>query len=108
MKNRIIHTLCSAAIAAGIVFSGTTVANAGENNYTYVYDYWEDVQESPDVYSVARVFTYKDLGLESNFRNAESMYVFGNQIYICDTGNNRIVVLERSGTDDFPGKHGLF
>ena len=101
MKNRIIHTLCSAAIAAGIVFSGTTVANAGENNYTYVYDYWEDVQESPDVYSVARVFTYKDLGLESNFRNAESMYVFGNQIYICDTGNNRIVVLERSGTDDF-------
>ena len=103
MKNRIIHTLGAMALAAGMVFSTATatVAMAGETNYTYVYDYWEDVQESPDVYSVAKVFTYRDLGLDANLKAAESLYVYGNQIYICDTGNNRIVVLERSGTDDF-------
>ena len=101
MKNRIIHALSAAAVIAGMVFTGTTAVMASDGSYTYVYDYWEDVQESPDVYSVARVFTYTELGLDKNLKAAESLYVHGNQVYICDTGNNRIVVLERSGTDDF-------
>ena len=101
MKNRIIHTLGAVALVAGMALTGTTAVMAGENNYTYVYDYWGDVQESPDVYSVAKVFTYNELGLDTNLKAAESMFVYGNQVYICDTGNNRIVVVERSGTDDF-------
>ena len=101
MKNRIIHALGVAAVAAGLVLTGTTAVQASEGSYTYVYDYWGDVQESPDVYSVSRVFTYKDLGLDLNLKNAESLYVRGNEVYICDTGNNRIVVLERTGADDF-------
>ena len=101
MKNRIIHTLGVAAVIFGVALAGATEVKASDGSYTYVYDYWEDVQESPDVYSVARVFTYNDFGMKDNLKNAESLFVKGDEIYICDTGNNRILELKRSGTDDF-------
>ena len=101
MKNKVLRFLSAAVVMLGIGLSSFTTVKAGEDNYTYVYDYWGDVQECPDVYSVARVFPYKDLGLDKNLSAAESIYVYGDQVYLCDTGNNRIVVLERSGTDGF-------
>ena len=100
MKNKIAKIVTTLAVVIGVGFSGLATVEAGEDNYTYTYDYWGDVQESPDVYSVAKVFTYRDLGLNQNIRNAESLFVYGDKVYLCDTGNNRIVVLERSGADD--------
>lgn len=101
MKNKFLRfgLAAAGAIFASLAFPMT--AQAGETNYTYVYDYWEDVQECPDTYTVARTFTYLDLGLEKNFKNPESLYVHGNKLYVCDTGNNRIVVFERVSTDEF-------
>ncbi len=101
MKNKIVRFGLSAVCAAAMLLATPVTALAAESNYTYVYDYWEDVQECPDVYSVAKVFTYKDLGLEQNLKAPESLYVDGNLVYICDTGNNRIVVLERNGSNQF-------
>ena len=72
----------------------TVKANAQENNYSYIYDYWGDVQNCPTPYYVSRVLTYKELGLEKNLKNPESIYVHGNELYLCDTGNNRILVYE--------------
>ncbi len=70
-------------------------------SYTYTYDYWEDVQESPDAYRVATVIDSMTLGLENleNIRisKAQSLYVRDAFLYICDTNNNRILEIERKG-----------
>ena len=84
-------------IAAGIV---PVRAQAGEPSYTYIYDYWGDIQDCPDLYSVSKVFTSTDLGLELNMKAPEGMTVYGNLIYICDTGNNRIIELEKHSAED--------
>lgn len=74
-------------------------------SYTYIYDYWEDVQESPDAYRVATVIDTMTLGLENleNIRinKAQSLYARGNLLYICDTNNNRILEIERKGETQF-------
>ena len=67
-------------------------AFAEETSYTYIYDYWGDVQDSPDLYSVCRVFTSSDLGLDVMLKNPQSIYCYKDLIYICDSGNNRIAV----------------
>ncbi|MCR4642088.1 MAG: hypothetical protein K5697_08675 [Lachnospiraceae bacterium] len=99
-KTKILCRLLTATLVSGVVFAGAGKAYAGEENYTYVYDYWEDVQESPDAYTVSRVFDFNALGISGNLKSPESLYVKGDQVYLCDTGNNRIIVLERSGSDE--------
>jgi hypothetical protein len=101
MKNKIVRWGLMIAGIASIFLTLPTNTYAQESHYSYTYDYWGDVQECPDVYSVAKVFTFKDLGLEKNIRGAESLFVKDNLVYLCDTGNNRILVLERTGTDGF-------
>ena len=70
-------------------------------SYTYTYDYWEDVQASPDAYRVATVIDSMTLGLENleNIRisKAQSLYARDNLLYIADSTNNRILELERKG-----------
>ena len=59
--------------------------------YTYNYDYWEEIRESPDAYKVKTVLYGTTLGLDTNFSLPEGMFIRGNDIYVCDTGNNRLV-----------------
>lgn len=70
---------------------------SAEEGYTYNYDVWGEVQYSPDAYRVAEVVTAKTLGLEEGFSYPEGLYVSGNRVFLCDTGNNRILELERTG-----------
>ena len=58
--------------------------------YTYTYDYWGIERESPDAYSMNSVLFGDDFGI-GNFNSPEGLFVKDNQIYICDTLNNRIV-----------------
>jgi hypothetical protein len=74
---------------------------SADEGYTYNYDWWGDVQYSPDAYEVVGVFTAKDLGLDLDFNSPSGLYIFNNRIYICDTGNNRIVEMERTSIDGF-------
>ena len=71
-------------------------------SYSYIYDYWEDVQESPDAYRVAGIIDSVTLGLEQlqdvRIRNPQSLFVKDNFLYVCDTDNNRIVVIEKTGS----------
>ena len=64
-------------------------------SYSYNYDYWGDVQMSPDPYRVEVVIDSATLGLENleNTRIAkpEGIFVRNSDIYIADTGNNRIL-----------------
>ena len=81
-----------------ILFPSATV-KAERSVYTYTYDYWEVERESPDAYSVQETVTGSKLGI-GDFNNPQGLYVRDNRIYVCDTGNHRIVVLERDGNNN--------
>ncbi|MCR5675090.1 MAG: hypothetical protein K6G16_05200 [Lachnospiraceae bacterium] len=82
-----------------ITVSGTTShAAMHEHGYTYRYDYWEDVQDSPDVFAVTASYTSADLALDLKMKNPQGLYAHGDNLYICDTGNNRIIELVRDET----------
>ena len=72
-------------------------AQAAEIGYTYTFDYWGDVQYSPDAYEVAGTYTTAELGLEKKMQSPQGMFVYEDYIYICDTNNNRILELQRTG-----------
>ncbi len=61
--------------------------------YTYTYDYWGIERESPDAYAMNSVITTNTFGI-GNLNSAEGMFVKDDQLYICDTLNNRIIQLE--------------
>ncbi len=58
--------------------------------YTYTYDYWGIERESPDAYAMNSVILGDDFGI-GNFNAPEGMFVKDDQVYVCDTLNNRIV-----------------
>ena len=61
---------------------------------TYTYDFWDDIEKSPDTYRVSHVVYANDLGLDTPLKNPTSLFAYGNLIYLCDTDNNRIIELE--------------
>ena len=69
------------------------------STYTYNYDYWGDIRESSDAYRVADVIYSGELGLDVPMRKPQSLYVRNNDLYVVDTGNNRILQIRRDGDD---------
>ena len=67
-------------------------------SYTYTYDYYEDVMESPDAYRISTVITSMNLGT-SDLNRPESIFIRNNDLYIADTGNNRIIQATRENGD---------
>ncbi len=67
-----------------------------DTTYTYTYDYWGDLRESPDPYRVETVLNSSLLKLDIPMKSPQGLFVRGNMIYICDTGNNRILEIERT------------
>ena len=63
-------------------------------SYTYGYDYWGDVQESPDAYRVEKVLNSVNLGLDISMRSPQSLFVRNDDLYIVDTTNNRIIQVD--------------
>lgn len=92
MKRKSIITILI-CFAVTILFPSTTV-QAERTMYTYTYDYWGIYRESPDAYSAQRFLTGEALGV-GDFKSPQGLFVRDNRIYICDTGNNRIVVIEK-------------
>jgi len=93
-------TRIGAILLSSLILIGTSISSyAVERSYTYNYDFWGDVQDSPDLYSVAKVFTSTELGLEKAINDPQGIYVNGNTIYLCDTGNNRIIIMERTSRE---------
>ena len=72
-------------------------------SYTYGYDYWGDVMEAPNAYRVERVIDSNFFGLDALGGKAmskpQSLFVSGNDLYVVDTNNNRILVLTRENGD---------
>ena len=84
-----------ALLCAGLIAATSLSVSAETSYYTYTYDYWEEEQASPNAYEVSGVFVGTDFGI-GNFKNPQGLFSFENQLYICDTDNNRIVVLRRA------------
>jgi DNA-binding beta-propeller fold protein YncE len=85
-KFRIIPFFLVCIFVAAPVFSEPT-------NYTYNYDFWREQVASPDAYRVSAYILGTTLGI-NNFREPQGLFITGNHIYICDSGNNRILLLE--------------
>ena len=94
MKKRLVRILTSIC-AVGMAFLYVLPVSAKESSYSYNYDYWGDVQDAPSSYAVCRVFTSSDLGLDVNMKNPSGLTVVGDLVYICDSGNNRIIECKR-------------
>lgn len=92
---RIVTGIAAITLAVTALMAAPLPVQAAERSYTYNYDYWGDVQDSPDFYTVRKVYTGTELGLETNFKNPQGLYTYGNDLYVCDTGNNRIVQLTK-------------
>ena len=64
-------------------------------SYSYNYDYWADVQMSPDPYRVETIIDSMSLGLDKldnkRITKPQSIFIRGNDLYVVDTGNNRIL-----------------
>ena len=70
----------------------------GHNSiYTYNYDFWDDYKETPDAYRVDQVIFSSTLGLETPMRRPQSLYILDEEIFVCDTGNNRVLQIHREG-----------
>ena len=84
-----------------MLLAGMTTAFAADDgypsSYTYNYDYWGDVRESPDAYRMEQVLYSSALGLDVAMKRPQSLFVQGQDLYVCDTGNNRLIQLRRSG-----------
>lgn len=99
---RIVTGIAAFALAILVFAEGTLSVCAKERSYTYNYDYWWDVQDSPDFYTVQNVYTAVELGLDKPLKNPQGLFAKDNLLYICDTGNNRIIELEK-----LPGQEGF-
>lgn len=103
-KKRYFNLVLALTVLASVLAASDTVyaqEDAWVKGYTYNYDYWGDIQYCPDAYDVAGVFTAVDIGLEDGFKSPSGMFARGNRVYICDTGNNRILEIERISTERF-------
>ena len=90
-----------AALLALLMLAGCLAeSDAFRSVYTYNYDYWEDIRESPDAYKVKTVLYSTTLELGTNaslgaqnvpMSKPQSLFVKEDKLYVCDTGNNRIL-----------------
>ena len=100
MKNAALRL--SALLLAVCLIAGIPLAQAADGykyNYTYTYDYWGDLRSSPDAYRPRAFFTSTELGLDKALSNPQGLFVRGNDVYVVDTGNNRILQLAMNGND---------
>lgn len=93
-----IAALLLAAVVVTIIPISTLADEDG--SYTYIYDYWGDVQDCPDFYTPAKVFTSSDLNLDVPLKGPSGLYVYGESIFIVDTGNDRIVEVHRISAEE--------
>ncbi|MCL2210972.1 MAG: hypothetical protein FWB95_03505 [Treponema sp.] len=88
MRNifRIVFLLIVCSFALAPVFASPT-------NYTYNYDFWFEQVASPDAYRVGAYILGTSLDID-HFRDPQGLYIRDNRIYVCDSGNNRIIKIE--------------
>jgi len=85
-----------ALLLAVTLFLGSfpITARAGSlTNYTYTYNEWTVPIPSPDAYRVSAFILGEGLGI-GHFHMPQDLHVHRNFLYVADSGNHRIVVIE--------------
>ena len=88
--------LCTFFALLMVVTCFSFTAGASSAYQTYTYDVYGEPLYSPDAYTAIKAVNSDDMGLEVPIENPGDMITddIGN-VYIADTGNNRIVVLDQ-------------
>ncbi len=92
MKNRII----TAALAAVITLSMACPVMAKEPYVGYTYNTYGEKVPAPNAYLPEKVLTGIDMGVGQLNKPADIFVDSNNDVYILDTGNNRIVILDEN------------
>ncbi|MBP3666811.1 MAG: YIP1 family protein [Clostridia bacterium] len=88
--------LCTFFALLMVVTAACITAGASSAYQTYVYDVYGEALYSPDAYTAISSVGSDAMGLELPIENPGDMVTDEAQnVYIADTGNNRIVVLDR-------------
>ncbi len=75
---------------------------AASDWYTYSYNFWKEEVESPDAYSVTNTLFGADWEEVGNFKDPQGLFCVGDSVFVCDTGNNRIVeFIRKDGAYEF-------
>ena len=93
MKRKI---ACVAVVLLLLVTAGLSAAAEQVYN-SYTYDYWGNPVEAPESYTPDRFYLATDMGT-TVFKLPQDMFVQQEtgRIYVADTGNNRIVILDKN------------
>jgi len=78
-----------------------SVSAAQQAGYAYNYDYRDEPVPSPAPYRTGAYIVGSQFGI-GNFRDPQGLFIGENKMYICDSGNNRVVAL--SAETDSPDK----
>lgn len=73
------------------------LALGAEQSYSYNYDLEGNALPAPDPYEVRYRIDMESLGT-TRLKSAAGLFVCGDMLYVCDTGNNRILQLQLTGT----------
>ena len=97
MKKTSMKKILCLAFAVMMVATLLVVPTAAGSAYqTYVYDIDGDPLYSPDAYTALKTVDSDDMGLDIPIETPGDMITdLAQNVYIADTGNNRIVVLDR-------------
>ncbi len=94
--NKFKKIVCTFFALLMVVSAGSVAVSAGSAYQTYVYDVYGDALYSPDAYTASEVVDSRYMGLETSIANPGDMVTDeAENVYIADTDNNRIVVLDR-------------
>lgn len=82
-------------VCVSLLFLGSltpVMASGGQDSYNY--SYWGDAVPAPPAYLPSRLLNGNNLGIDA-FNSPNDIFAApNNHIYVADTGNNRIVILD--------------
>ena len=87
--------LLALSVLSGVSL-GVGQADAKSGPETYNYSFWGESVAAPEAYQARQLLTGNVLGVGA-FKEPNDIHVTGqNQLYVLDSGNNRIIVLDRT------------
>ncbi len=95
MKKKILTAVCSWLLGITMMAGSALTASAQVPYDSYSFNFWGEEVLQPHSYLYERMLTSRDFGLSLSF--PEDMCIYGDVLYVADTGNSRILKLDLDG-----------